>query len=411
MRCFRLWLVLLGVQEGVVERVEYAGGAVVVHARLRRGQRLRCGVCGEPSPGHDQGAGRRRWRALDLGIVQAFIEAAAPRVECQAHGVVVAQMPWSRHQSRFTRAFEEQVCWLVTRMSKSAVSQLMRVDWQTVGRMVERVVEELGSPLDELESLRRIGIDEISFRRGHRYLTVVVNHDSGRLLWAAEGHDQATLHRFFDLIGPEKCRQIELVTADAAHWIRRILRERCPQARVCMDAFHVIAWATDALDVVRREVWNEARRTGQHALAKNLKWARFALWKNPQHLSQRQQARLADIERTNRKLYRAYLLKEQLRQVFALKGAQGVELLRAWLAWATRSRLPAFVELARTIRRNFSFIQAALEERFSNALIEGVNTRIRLATRVAFGFRSAQALIATVMLTCGGLCPPLPGRA
>jgi transposase len=287
----------------------------------------------------------------------------------------------------------------------------MRVSWETVGRVVQRVVEEAGSPLSRITKLRRIGVDEVSFRRGHRYLTVVVDHDSGLLLWAAEGKDKATLEKFFDLLGPAKCRKIRIVTADAAAWFREVILQRCPQARVCMDAYHVVAWATKALDEVRREVWNAARRAGQGAVATDLKWARFALWKNPGDLSERQQARLADIERTNKPLYRAYLLKEQLRQVFQLKGEAGKQLLSGWLSWACRSRIPAFVKLSQTIRREREFIETALEEGMSNARIEGINTRIRLATRIAFGFRSAQALINTVMLTCGGLCPPLPGRA
>jgi transposase len=324
--------------------------------------------------------------------------------------VVVAQMPWARHQSRFTRAFEDQVCWLVTQTSKRAVSQLMRVDWATVGRIVQRVVEEAGSPLERIDKLRKIGVDEVSFRRGQRYLTVVVDHESGLLLWAAEGRDKATLNQFFDLIGPEKCREIEVVTADAAAWFRAVLLERCPKARICMDVFHVVAWATEALDEVRRQVWNEARQAGQKAIAKDLKWSRFALWKNPEDLSERQQSRLADIERTNKPLYRAYLMKEQLREVFMLKGERGIELLSRWLDWACRSRIPAFVKLSKTIRRERSFIEEALRQGMSNALVEGINTRIRLATRIAFGFRSVQALIATVMLTCGGLCPALPGR-
>lgn len=406
----RLWRRLLGVQQGVVERVEWTCDEVVVHARLRRGWRQRCGRCGRASPGYDQGGGRRRWRALDAGILRSYIEADAPRVRCSEHGVVVARVPWARHDAGFTRAFEDQLCWLLTQASKSAVSQLMRVDWETVGRVVQRVVQESGTPLSRIRRLRHIGVDEVSFRRGHRYLTVVVDHDSGLLIWAGEGKDRATLEQFFDLLGAEKCRRIRIVTADAAAWFREVIQQRCPQARICMDAYHVVAWATHALDEVRRLVWNEARRAGQKALAADLKWARFALWKNPQDLTERQQARLADIERTNRPLYRAYLLKEQLRQVFQLKGQAGKQLLSRWLAWASRCRIPAFIRLGRTIRREQAFIETALEYRMSNARVEGVNTRIRLASRIAFGFRSAQALIDTVLLTCGGLCPPLPGR-
>jgi len=348
---------------------------------------------------------------LDLGVFWSFIEADAPRIRCDDHGVVVAQVPWARHDARFTRAFEDQLCWLLTQMSKTAVVQLMRVSWETTGRVIQRVVEEVGAPLSRIRRLRRIGVDEVCFRRGHRYLTVVVDHDSGLLLWAGEGKDKATLERFFDLLGPEKCRGIQLVTADAAAWFREAIQRRCPRARICMDAYHVVAWATHALDEVRREVWNAARRAGQRAVATDLKWARFALWKNPENLTERQQARLADIERTNKPLYRAYLLKEQLRQVFRLKGEAGKQLLARWLAWASRCRIPAFVRLGRTIRPERLFIETALERRMSNARIEGLNTRIRLATRIAYGFRSAQALIDAVLLTCGGLCPPLPGRA
>lgn len=178
-----------------------------------------------------------------------------------------------------------------------------------------------------------------------------------------------------------------------------------------MDPFHVVQWATDALDEIRREVWNAARRSGQKALARELKGARFALWKNPEDLTSRQRAKLSGIAKTNRPLYRAYLLKEQLRQVFHLPLEAALPLLERWLAWARRSRLPPFVKLARTITTYRPGIENALRYGLSNARVEAVNTRLRLLTRVAFGFRSVDALIALAMLTLAGLCPPLPGRA
>lgn len=165
------------------------------------------------------------------------------------------------------------------------------------------------------------------------------------------------------------------------------------------------------MDEVRREVWNAARKNGQKALAKELKGARYALWKNPEDLTHNQKLKLASIAETNKRLYRAYLLKEQLRQVFALKGEQGIALLEAWLKWARRCRIPAFVELARSITEHRAGIEAALAHGLSNARVESVNTKLRLLTRIAFGFRSAEALVALAMLDLGGLCPPLPGRA
>ena len=169
-------------------------------------------------------------------------------------------------------------------------------------------------------------------------------------------------------------------------------------------------WASDALDQVRREVWNAARTHGQAGLARALKGARYALWKNPEDLTGRQRRKLAWIAKVNDRLYRAYLLKEELRLVFTLKGVRATVLLEAWLGWARRCRIPAFVRLAKSITEHRAAIQAALTHRLSNGLVESVNTKIRLLTRVAFGFKSPDALIALAMLSVGGLCPPLPGR-
>jgi len=141
-------------------------------------------------------------------------------------------------------------------------------------------------------------------------------------------------------------------------------------------------WATKALDEVRREVWNAARRDGQKAVAKDLKNARYALWKNPEDLTERQGAKLAAVAETNKRLYRAYLVKEQLRQVFALKGADGIALLDGWLKWARRCRLPAFVKLAKSITEHRVGIEAALTHGLSNARVESVNTKLRLLTRI-----------------------------
>lgn len=179
---------------------------------------------------------------------------------------------------------------------------------------------------------------------------------------------------------------------------------------------HVSA-ATEALDEVRRAAWNEARgaltqRRAARATgtARALKHARYALWKNPENLTARQTDKLAWIAKTDPRLYRAYLLKEGLRHVFRVKGQEGKHALDRWLSWAQRCRIPAFVTLGRRIRTHRAAIEAALDHDLSNALIESTNTKIRLITRVAFGFRSPQALIALAMLSLGGNRPALPGR-
>ena len=430
MRNASVWRALLGVEKTVVEGVEFDQdhGLLVARVRPTAGARSRCGRCSRRSPGYDGGAGRRRWRTLDLGTVATVLEADAPRVSCPEHGVVVAAVPWARHDAGHTRAFDDQTAWLAVACSKTAVTELMRIAWRTVGKVITRVSADIEANVDRLAGLSRIGIDEISYKRGHRYLIIVVDHDTRRLIWAAPGRDKATLNSFFDQLGSERSAAITHVSADSADWIAEVVAQRTVNAVQCADAFHVVAWATDALDAVRRQTWNEARALARteprrgpgnpanaparpgHDLTRALKNARWALWKNPENLTDHQAEKLAWITKTDPRLYRAYLLKEGLRHVFAVKGEQGKQALDRWLSWARRCRLPSFVRLARRIVKYRASIEAALDHDLSNALIESTNTKIRLLTRIAFGFRSPEALIALAMLALGGYRPALPGR-
>lgn len=433
MRQSRVWAQLLGIEHARVERLEFDEDEqlLVAHVRPSASRRGRCGRCGRRCRGYDQGDGRRRWRALDLGVVRAVLEADAPRVSCPDHGVVVAAVPWARHGAGHTRAFDEMVAWLAVQSSKTAVTQLMRVAWRTVGSIISRVCADIEASVDRLDGLRRIGIDEISYKRGYRYLTVVVDHDQRRLVWAEPGRDRETVGRFFDQLGPRRCALITHVSADGAEWIADVVRKRCPTAVRCLDAFHVVAWASLALDRVRVDAWNEARaaaRVQPHRRpgirpagapeppprekdrARAIRQARYALWKNPDTLTEKQTAKLAWIAKTDPRLYRAYLLKEGLRHVFAVKGEAGKEALDRWLSWARRCRIRPFVELAATITRFRDVIHNTLDHALSNALIESTNTKIRLIIRVGFGFHSAEAVIALAMLSLGGHRPQLPGR-
>jgi transposase len=417
-RFARIWLGLLGVERTVVEDVEFdeTAGVLVAHVRPGKGAARRCGRCGRRARWHDRGEGRRRWRGLDFGVIQVWLEADAPRVYCPEHGPSVVQVPWARHHAGHTLAFDDQVAWLAVHTSKTAVGQLMRIAWRTVGAIIGRVAADAEARVDRLAGLRRIGIDEVSYKRGHRYLTVVVNHDTGKLVWACPGRDKATLGAFFDLLGPERCAKITHVSADGADWIAQVVDARCPNAVRGADPFHVVSWGTEALDEVRREAWNAARggKGGRTAESKALKNARWALWKNEQDLSQAQQAKLDWIARTHPRVHRAWALKEALRTVFTLARAgakqAAKDALARWISWARRCRIPAFVELQRRVVKHLGSIHTSIDHDLNNGLIESTNTKIRLLTRMAFGFRDPHALIGLAMLALGGLCPPLPGR-
>ena len=418
----RVWERACGLKRTVVEgvHVDDNANAIIVSVRPNARARSRCGRCGRRAPGYDHGAGRRRWRALDSGTTRVFIEAEAQRVQCRLHGPTVAQVPWARHDVGHTRGFNAMAAWLSVRTSKSATCQLLRVAWRTIGSIITRVNNDVEATFDRLEGLRRIGIDEISYKPGHRYLIVVVDHDTDRLVWAGPGRSEAALNVFFDELGTERAAELTHVSADMADWIARVVARRAPNAIRCADPFHVVAWAIEALDTERRRSWNQAsgrripespgRRGRTTGDSRRISRSRYALWKNPDDLNGRQRQQLDWVAKTDPKLWRAYLLKEGLRYVFAVKGAEGKEALDQWLTWARRSQLPAFIHLAKRVTRHRQAIDANLDHGLSQGLIESTNTKIRLLTRIAFGFHGPQPLIALALLALGSHPPLLPGR-
>jgi len=316
-------------------------------------------------------------------------------------------VPWARLECVYTRAFEEMVAYLAQVMDKTAVTRLMGIGWRTVGSIVERVVQDR---LDahRLDGLRNIGIDEFSYRKRHRYLTTVVDHERRRVVWDAPGKSSETLGKFFDELGPKRIATLEHVTMDMAGGYVKAVSERAPGAQIIFDRFHVQALVSDAVDAVRRAEVNALAGT-EHAKA--LKGSRYPLLKNPWNLRRSEKQKLAEVQRNNKRLYRAYLLKETLAAALDYRQLKrATEALDDWLAWALRSRLAPMVKAARTIRRHKDGILAYIRCRLTNGLVEGFNNRTRMVARRAFGFHSAEPLISMIYLCCGGiqLKPALP---
>jgi len=232
-----VWARLLGLTDAVVEDVALddndAGGGIVAHVRPTARQRLRCGRCLRRCPRYDRGSGRRRWRHLDAGLLMVWIEAETPRVSCRDCGVTTCHIPWARAGAGHTLDFDHQVAWLATNASKTTVAALIRIAWRTVGAIITRVWADIDACVDRFDGIRRIGIDEISYKRNHKYLVIVVDHDSGRLLWAGVGRNTETVDEFFDALGPERAAAITHVSADAATWIARSVNTHCPDAVRC----------------------------------------------------------------------------------------------------------------------------------------------------------------------------------
>lgn len=383
------------------------GQVVVVSVRAFKNRQSRCPKCDKRCPGYDQPVQVRRWRHLDFGAFKCYLEAAVRRIECDEHGVLTESVPWARPAAKMTRAFDDTVAWLTAHSPASAVSELMRISWRTVQRVVERVIADASGEVDRLNGLRRIGIDEMSYRKGHRYITVIVDHDTGRLVWAREGARKETLYVFFDELGIERTRALTHVSADAGRYIATVLSERAPQAIWCMDPFHVVQWATRAVDRSRTRVLNRISGLSQ-ADRRQLRWA---LLKNPENLNGKQRrARNALIKSANTELAIAYQLKEELRHIATGRVGYPWSALQRWLKRAEASGIMEMVGLAKSVRAQEVQIYNAIVVGLSNARVEATNTHLRALTKRAYGFHSPEALIAMADLTRGGTCPPLPQR-
>jgi len=389
--------------EGVrVRDLLFERDRVVVVVALRR-RRLVCPLCAFSTPHrHDIRSVDSDWRHLDLGVWRLEIRARLRRLVCPEHGVLTEQVPFARYRSDFTRDFEHLVAWLATRTDKTTITRLVRIHWRTVGRIIERVCTEELDP-DRLDGLFEIGIDEVSWRKGHRYLTLIADHHRRQIVWGGEGASAATADQFYEQLGPERSAQITAVSMDMGAGYAKSTRAHAPQAVVCIDSFHVAKLGGEALDEVRRDYWNELRQLGDQDAAKRFKDARWALLKRPENLTGRQTRTLHALKAAGGKVARAYELKEALRGIFApgLTVEDVHELLSRFCSRASRSRLPSFVKLARTIRKHHDGILAAVRLGITNARCEALNNKVRLITRRAYGFHSARAAIALVMLTCG----------
>lgn len=431
-----------------VRSVCFEPGRVVVTVALR-GRRLRCPKCSYCTRNRENRQHRDSvWRHLDLGVWRLEVHARLRRLRCPEHGALVEGVPFARDGARFTREFENLVAWLATKTDKTAICRLVRIDWQTTGRIIERVGDELLDG-DRLSDLFELSIDEVAWRKGHRYLTLIGDHRRRCVVWGCEGKGQAAADRFFAELDPEppaaaprpeppephkiqqrqagrpqhgpagedarqpvaeRAGQLIAVSMDMGEGYAKSVRRHAPQAVICIDNYHVVQLATKALDEVRREHWNELRRSGDRDAAKQFKDSRWSLLKNPADLTETQADTLARLHAAGGKVPRAWAIKEMVRAIFApgLTVDTVAELIDRLLARLSRSRLKPFVRLGRTIRKHRHGILAARRLKLSNARAEALNNKAKLIVRRAYGFHSANAALALIHLTCGPVTLTLP---
>ena len=427
-----------------VRHVRLEADRVVLEVALRR-RRLQGPRCGFSTAARKD---TRRvdsvWRHLDLGVWRLEIHCRRRRLRCPRHGVLAEGVPFARHRAGFTRDFEALVAWLAARTDKSAICRLLRIDWDTVGRIITRVCADELDP-DRLTALFDIGIDEVSWKRQHNYLTLVADHRAGKIVWGCDGAGEKAAERFFAELDPgspraappalqddaadaslsarerwathepkppvaERAGRLAAVSLDMGHGYAAAARWHAPQAIQCIDPYHVVALANKALDEVRRDYWNELRQSSDPQVAKRFKDARWSLLKAPANLTDSQAVTLRRIKAAGGEVWRAYTLKEATRAIFApdLTVADVEILIDRLLSRLARSRLEPFVRLGKTIRRHRDGILAAVRLGINQGRTEALNNKVRLIVRRAYGFHSAKAALALVMLTCGPITLHLP---
>jgi transposase len=445
-----------------VRKVRFEPDKVVVEVALKR-RRLVCPECGYSTAARkDTRPEDSVWRHLDLGVWRLEVRCRRRRLWCPRHGARTEGVPFARSGSEFTRDFECLLAWLATRTDKSTIKRMLRVDWDTVGRIIKRVCDEELDP-DRLNGLFDIGIDEVSWKKQHNYLTLVADHERRQVVWGCEGKGQAAADEFFDELdpppppaAPERPRQprqapepammvpfgpgstvetdhgipgawlqdgselapaifarasrLHAVSMDMTGGYAKSVRQNAPQATICIDPYHVVQLANQALDEVRRAYWNELRSLGDQDAAKRFKDARWSLLKKPDKLTDTQATTLARIKAAGGEVWRAYTLKEAVRGIFepGLSLEDLTVLIDRLLSRLARSRLEPFVKLGKTIRKHRDGILAAIRLGINQGRTEALNNKVRLITRRAYGFHSAKAALALIMLTCGPITLHLP---
>ena len=325
---------LLNVKDMMVEDVSLDDSPVrdapVPVARVRCGKgALRCSRCGRKAPRYDNGGGGRSWRHQDFGCFRVELSGPVPRVECRPHGVVVSRVPWAEPGGRFTRDFGSECAWLMTGAGQKTVSGFLHIAWRTAGDIARRVAGRLESSMPCMfDGLHAIGVDETGRRKGHAYITVIVDHGRGRVIWAHDGHGRQVPGLFFRQLTPERRASIRIVTGDGAGRIDSSVAEHRPNAERVLDPFHIVSWMTDALDRVGKRLRNQARRDGNTTATEAMRGVEYAVPGNPGDLTERQSTALATLADADPKgrLHRSW----QLRELRVCK-ITGWKLLDLWL--------------------------------------------------------------------------------
>jgi len=380
--------------------------AIEVQVRPRKGSRPYCSGCGKRTGAYDR-LPERSFEFIPVWGFAVFFRYARRRVDCRECGIVAELLPWANGKQTLTNAYMQFLANWARKLSWQEVARQFHTSWQKVYLSVAWLVQ-WGLENRQLGTISAMGVDEIQYSRGHKYLTLVYQIEAGcvRLLWIGRDRTIKSFHGFFDLLGPQRSAGIQFVCSDMWRPYLHVIRERCSQALHVLDRFHIVAKLNDALDDVRA---SEARKLAASGRAPLLKKSRWCLLKRPENLTGTQRGRLRDLVRCNLRTVRAYLLKEDFQHFWHYSSPTWAgKFLDQWCTATLRSRIKPMKKVALMLRRHRPLILNWFKAKgqISNGVVEGLNNKAKLTMRKSYGFRSPEILEIALYHALGKLPQP-----
>jgi transposase len=396
-----------GVKGFVYGEVRFVNDWLEVDIRPRKGSRPVCSGCGQPGPGYDT-LTPRHFHFVPLWAINVILVYAMRRVDCRRCGVTVEQVPWGDGKRHLTRAYAVFLATWARRLSWKEVASIFHTSWEKVYRSVAWVVE-YGLEHRDLEGITAIGVDEVQFQKGHRYLTVVYQIDAEcrRLLWVGQNRSAKTLLRFFKMLGRERTAALQFVCSDMWRPYLKVIAKKAGQAIHILDRFHIVARLNKALDEIRA---SEARQMARDGYEASLKHSRWCFLKREENLTDKQKIKLDDLLQYDLKSVRGYLLKQSFQLLWEYTSPYWAgRFLDGWVARAMRSRLEPIKKVARSIRNHRELILNwfKAKKEFNSGIVEGLNYKIKLTIRKAYGYRELKVAEIAIYHALGRLPEPV----
>jgi len=394
---------LLGINEPwTVERVDLdmTQGRVDVYVGHAKGVRFACPECGQEHAVYDHSA-ERTWRHLDSCQFMTYLHASPPRVSCTEHGVRQARLPWADEGSRFTHLFEALAVNVLLAANIERAAGLLRISWDQAWHLMERAV--LRGRAAKGNSLpKQIGVDEKAIAKGHQYMTLVCDLDRATVEYVGEGRREESLAAYFEAFGSERCADIEAISLDMWPAFINACQEQVPGAddKMVFDRFHIMRHIVEAVDKVRKQEHKALMDKGDTTLVKS----KYLWLTNPCNMTDQTKARFKELQSSELATGRAWALKEVLRELWNYRSAAwALKFWKRWYYWATHSRLQPMIDAAKLIARHLPNVLTYFKHRITNAVAEGLNSKIATVQKRACGFRNRDHFKIAIYFHCGGL--------